>query len=343
MEVTRKTLASDNAAPVHPEIMEAIVSANLGHAIAYGDDPWTRSACKALAGQFGTECTVAFVYNGTGANVVGVQTALSSFNSVVCSDMSHVAVDECGAIEKLTGSKTDEVRSVDGRIDVAAIEKRLEVLGVEHHSQPRVVSVTQATEVGTVYSPEQIREIADLCHERGLYLHMDGARISNAAVSLGTDLAGTTIDCGVDILSLGGTKNGAMFGEAVVVFDSELVAALPFIRKQSTQLASKMRYVAVQFERLFATDLWRRNAEHANTMARRLERELSTREGVEIVYPVEANGVFARMPQRVIDAAREEVFFYSWDAGDRVVRLMCSWDTEDEEVDRLLAAIDRAL
>ena len=343
METIRKTLASDNAAPVHPEIVEAIASANIGHAVAYGDDPWTRSAQRALAQVFGTDCTVVFVYNGTGANVVGIQTALSSYHSVICSDVSHVELDECGAVEKLTGSKTVAVPSDAGRIDVRAIQCELEVLGVEHHSQPRVVSLTQATEVGTVYRPEQIRRIADLCHERGILVHMDGARISNAAVFLGTDLAGTTVACGVDILSLGGTKNGLMFGEAVVIFDKDLAAAAKYIRKQSTQLASKMRYVSAQFEALFATDLWRRNALRANEKATRLAAELSSRDGVDVVYPVEANGVFARLPQEAIDVAREEVYFYTWDTEERIVRLMCSYDTEDDEIDRLLAAIDRVL
>jgi threonine aldolase len=334
-----KFLASDNGASVHPAIMDALQEANRGHSIAYGDDEWTRAADRIFKDIFGQRSEVYFVYNGTGANVIGMQAALSSFHGVVCTDCSHIHYDECGATEKYTGAKLLPVPAPEGRLTPAGIESLLYAQGVVHHSQPKIVSVTQATEFGTIYDADSIREIAEFCHKHDLYLHMDGARISNAGVSLGLDLGEMTGRLGVDILSLGGTKNGAMFGEAIVVFRPELAQNLKYIRKQGMQLASKMRYVSAQFATLFGTDLWRENALHANTLAQELASRLREIPSVEIVYPVQANGVFARLPRQAIPRIQEEIYFYVWDEETDVVRLMLSFDSTMDDVDRFVAAV----
>ena len=335
--------ASDNSAPVHPDVMAALVEANAGHSVSYGDDRWTARAITALQRRLGGEATVHFVYNGTGANVLGMQAALAGHHAVICSDVSHINTDECGAPERYTGAKLLAVPTSDGRMTPEQILGHLNALGVQHHSQPRIVSLTQSTELGTVYDPDVVREVARLCRRHELVLHVDGARIANAAVSLRSDLADITGELGVDILSLGGTKNGLMFGEAVVFFRPELAQAFPYIRKQGMQLASKMRYIAAQFHALYSGDLWRRLAERANEMAGVLATELNGIPQVDVVYPVEANAVFARMPHDIIAAVQEEAFFYVWDEQARIVRLMCSYDTEIGDINRLLRAVRRAL
>jgi threonine aldolase len=335
--------ASDNSAPVHPEVMAALQAANDGHAISYGNDDWTRDAVRDVKRIVGRKASVHFVYNGTGANVLGMQAALSAYHGIICTDVSHINTDECGAPEALTGAKLLPVSTADARMTPDQIEPYLRAIGVEHHSQPHIVSLTQATELGTVYHPDQIREIARLCHKNGLLLHVDGARICNAAVSLDEGLAEITGKLGVDILSLGGTKNGMMFGEAVVFFRPELADAFPYIRKQGMQLASKMRYIAAQFSALFGGDLWWRLADHANAMARSLAQELAHIPEVEVVYPVEANAVFARLPERIIKRVQDEVFFYVWDEAQNVVRLMCSFDTDPSDVEKLATALKRSL
>ncbi len=335
--------ASDNSAPVHSDVVAALVEANAGHAISYGEDRWTTEAVAVLRDLLGGEPAIHFVYNGTGANVLGMQTGLAGYHGVVCTDVSHINTDECGAPERVTGAKLLAVPSVHGRLSPEQILGHLHAVGVEHHSQPRIVSVTQSTELGTVYQPDVVREISRICRRHGLLLHMDGARIANAAVSLGCDLASASRELGVDILSLGGTKNGLMFGEAVVFFRPELAAAFPYIRKQGMQLASKMRFIAAQFTALFGGDLWWRLAGKANGMAQRLRDELSRIPAAEVVYPVEANAVFVRLPPEVVDAVRREVFFYVWDDAASVVRLMCSFDTDADDVANLVGLIRRSL
>lgn len=341
--MSERFFASDNSAPVHPDVMAAIAAANEGHAISYGDERWTREATKSVQSIFGRRSRTAFVYNGTGANVLGIQAAIAGYHGIVCADVSHIHTDECGAPERFTGAKLLAVPTSDGRMTAEQVLRELHAIGVEHHSQPRVVSLTQSTELGTVYAPELVREIAKVCHRNDLLLHVDGARIANAAVALDAGLNEITGKLGVDILSLGGTKNGMMFGEAVVFFRPELANAFPYIRKQGMQLASKMRYIAAQFSALFGGDLWRRLATQANTMAGTLAAELRSVPRVDIVYPVEANAVFARLPKDAIEAAQQEVFFYVWDEESSVVRLMCSYDTTIEDVERLVAAIRRAV
>ncbi len=341
--MSERFFASDNSAPVHPEVMSALARANAGHAISYGEDRWTTEATALLQRLLGGEPEVHFVYNGTGANVLGMQSGLCGYHGIICTDVSHINTDECGAPERFTGAKLLALPSVDGRLEPDQVLGQLHAIGVEHHSQPRIVSLTQSTELGTVYQPEVVAEISRICRRNDLLLHMDGARIANAAVSLGCDLAGTTRELGVDILSFGGTKNGLMFGEAVVFFRPELAAGFRYIRKQGMHLASKMRFIAAQFTALFGDDLWWRLASKANAMAQRLGEELSRIPCAEVVYPVEANAVFARLPREVVDAVRREVFFYVWDEPSSVVRLMCSFDTEDEDIERLAALIRRSL
>lgn len=339
--MSERFFASDNSATVHPAVMDALHAANRGHAIAYGDDDHTRRAERTLKAMFGDDAEVFFVYNGTGANVLGIQAALAPYHAVICADGSHINMDECGALERHAGAKLLSIPASDGRISPEQIVPLLSAAGVVHHSQPRVVSITQATEVGTVYQPSAVRELAELCHKNNLILHMDGARVANAAVTLGADPGEITGPLGVDMLSLGGTKNGLMFGEAIIVWNRELAEQLHYIRKQGMHLASKMRFIAVQFEVLFGTNLWRENAEHANGLARDLASRLRTLPGVEIVHPVEANGVFARLPHEAIEAVQNEMFFYMWDAREDIVRLMVSFDSTLEDVEAFEALVRR--
>src|SRR6202167_6802159 len=270
-----RSFASNNNAGVHPEVLEAVARANQGHVVAYGDDPCTSSAVKKFEEHFGPDIAVFFTFNGTGANVLSLQALTRSFQSVLCSDYAHIYTDECGAPEKHTGCKLIPLPQEDGKITLESIRHAYHGIGDEHHSQPRVISITQSTEMGTVYQPQEIRVLAQFAHENGMFLHMDGARIANAAASLGETLRGVTRDLGVDVLSFGGTKNGILGGEAVVFFQPALGEDFLFLRKQGMQLASKMRFIAAQFEALLTDDLWRRSAEHANHMARLLEKELS--------------------------------------------------------------------
>src|SRR6202167_2780008 len=271
--------ASDNNAGVHPEMLEAIARANQGHVVAYGEDPYTRSAIKKFEEHFGSDIAVFFTFNGTGANVLGLQSLTHSFQSVLCSAYAHIYVDECGAPEKHTGCKLIPLPQQDGKISLDSVRNAYHGIGDQHHSQPRVISITQATEMGTVYQPEEIQALSHFAHERGMFLHVDGARIANAAVSLGQTLRQATRDLGVDVLSFGGTKNGIMGGEAVIFFNRASGNPKPsadflYLRKQGMQLASKMRFIAAQFEALLTNGLWQRSAEHANRMARVLQGEV---------------------------------------------------------------------
>src|SRR6266481_5119218 len=324
--------SSDNNAGVHPEILEAIARVNQGHVVAYGDDHYTRSAVKKFEEHFGTDISVFFTFNGTGANVLGLQAITRSFHSVLCSDYAHIYTDECGAPEKHTGCKLIPLPQQDGKITLESVRHAYHGIGDEHHAQPRVLSITQATEMGTVYQPEEIQALTRFAHEHDMFLHMDGARLANAAVSLGQPLRQASRDLGVDVLSFGGTKNGILGGEAVVFFRPELSSDFLFLRKQAMQLASKMRFTAAQFEALLSNDLWQANAQHSNRMAKLLEKEVSQIPGVKIVYKVEANGVFAKIPREAIATIQERYFFYVWNEEDSVVRWMCSFDTTEDDV-----------
>ncbi len=328
----KKGFASDNNAGVHMRVLEAITAANTGHVLSYGEDEFTVRARKRFADIFGEETEVYFVYNGTAANVLGLKAATESFNSVICSEVAHINVDECGAPEKFTGCKLMPVPTRDGKITVDGIKAYMHGIGNQHHTQPRVISITQATEYGTVYTPEEISEIAGYAHQNGLVLQMDGARLANAAAGLRIGLKELTGDTGVDVLSFGGTKNGLMFGEAVVFFNRALARNFAFIRKQGMQLASKMRFIAVQFEALLTDELWLNNARHANKMARLLAAELEKIPAIKLTQQVEANAVFAVIPREVIPRLQEMYSFYVWDEEKNEVRLMTSFDTQEEEV-----------
>jgi threonine aldolase len=327
-----RSFASDNNAVVHAEVLAALARANTGHVVGYGDDPYTAAALQKFEEHFGDGIAVFFVFNGTGANVLSLQALARSYEAVICGEMAHIYTDECGAPEKLTGSKLIPLSAPDGKLTVELVSHAYHGIGDQHHVQPKVISITQSSEMGTVYKPDEIRALAKFAHERGMFLHMDGARISNAAAALGQTLRQATRDLGVDVLSFGGTKNGLMGVEAVVFFDQKLAGNFLFLRKQGMQLASKMRFLSVQMEALLTNDLWRRNAEHANRMAKLLEKEVRQIPSLRIVYPVEANGVFVQIPHPAIAKIQERYFFYVWNEEESVVRWMCSFDTNEEDV-----------
>lgn len=335
--------ASDNNAGVHPEILEAIARANEGHVIAYGDDQHTRSAVAKFEEHFGSGIEVFFTFNGTGANVLGLQALLRPYQAVLCSDYAHIYTDECAAPEKHLGSKLIPLAHQDGKITVEQVRHAYHGIGDQHHVQAKVISITQATEMGTVYQPDEVRALADFAHERGMFLHMDGARIANAAAGLGQSLRQGTRDLGVDVLSFGGTKNGIMGGEAVVFFNPALGADFLYLRKQGMQLASKMRFIGAQFEALLTNDLWRRSAEHSNRMAKVLEREVGKIPQVRIVWKVEANGVFAQIPRQAIEKIKERYFFYPWIEDENIVRWMCSFDTTEEDIREFAECVAEAV
>jgi threonine aldolase len=338
-----RNFASDNNAGVHPEILEAISRANQGHVVAYGDDPYTRSAVNKFEEHFGPDIAVFFTFNGTGANVLSLQSLTRPFHSVLCSDYAHIYTDECGAPEKHTGCKLIPLPQQDGKITLESVRHAYHGIGDEHRSQPRVISITQSTEMGTVYQPEEIKALARFAHEHDMFLHVDGARIANAAASLGQTLRQATRDLGVDVLSFGGTKNGIMSGEAVVFFQPRLGADFLYLRKQSMQLASKMRFIAAQFEALLTNDLWRRSAEHANRMARLLEKGIRRIPEVKIIWKVEANGVFVQIPRHSLEKIKRQYFFYTWMEEESIVRWMCSFDTTEDDIRKFAEVVAKAV
>ncbi|MFZ5432032.1 MAG: threonine aldolase family protein [Bacteroidota bacterium] len=328
----KKGFASDNNAGVHPEILAAMADANTGHVTGYGHDIYTEKAVELFRKEFGPDTGVYFVFNGTGANVLGLSSLTRSYHSVICAETAHIQEDECGAPEKFTGCKLLPVETRNGKITPEAIRPHLKGFDFEHHSQPKVISISQVTEMGTVYRPEEIRALADLAHSHGMYLHMDGARIANAAVALSLPFKAFTRDCGVDVLSFGGTKNGMMMGEAVLFFNPALATETKYLRKQSMQLFSKMRFVSAQFLAYFTDGLWERSARHANRMAGLLESRVREIPGITITQKVEANGVFAIVPKPVIAPLQEKFFFYVWNEQTGEVRWMTSFDTTEDEI-----------
>lgn len=341
--MSRRHFASDNGAGIHPEVLQALAEANVGHARSYGQDPWTERAQEIFRSHFGAQANAWLVMNGTAANVLGLQAVTRPHHAVICTEGAHINVDECGAPERIAGCKLIAVPSSDGKLRPEDVTRHLHSIGDEHRVQPRVVSISQVTESGTVYTVEEISRLAETAHRHGLLLHMDGARLANAAVSLGLPLGRFTTDAGVDVLSVGGTKNGLMAAEAVVFLNGLAPVEMPFIRKQGMQLASKMRFLAVQFIALLGTDLWRRNAEQANRMALLLGERLRGVRGVTLTQPVEANGVFARVPPVHIPAMQELAFFGVWNAETSEVRLMTSWDTTEDDVERFAAGVKEIL
>jgi len=330
--MSKRSFASDNNAGVHPEIIDAIKSANDGHVVAYGSDPITARAIELFQKHFGDDVAVYFVFGGTGANVLGLKAITNPYHAIFCADTAHVNVDECGAPEKFTGCKLITIPTPDGKLRAEQIKPLLHGIGVEHHVQPRVITISQATEMGTVYTRDELKTLADFAHEHGLLLHVDGARLANAAVFLNKTFKEITTDAGVDVLSFGGTKNGMMYGEAVVFFDKARAADFKYIRKQGMHLPSKMRFISAQFEALLTGDLWRRGAAHANQMAELLGSELAKVPKIKLTQPVESNGVFATIPREYIPALQEKYFFYVWDEAISEVRLMASFDTSADDI-----------
>jgi threonine aldolase len=333
--------ASDNYAGAHPAVLEAVAAANDGWAPAYGDDPWTARLRDRLRDLLG-DVEVFPVFNGTGGNVTVLAAVLRPYEAVVCPETAHINVDECGAPERIAGAKLVDVPTPDGKLTPGLLSPRLVGFGDQHHVQARVVSISQSTELGTVYSPAEVTALAETAHEAGLLLHVDGARLVNAAEALGLDLRELTTDCGVDLLTLGGTKSGLLGAEAAIFLRPELAGDYMFARKQGTQLASKMRFISAQLLRLFEDDLWRETAGHANAMARRLAAAAAATPGVEVAYPAQANAVFAALSAAAIERLHERYHFYVWDEDAGIVRWMCSWQTTPRDVDELAAAVREA-
>lgn len=338
-----KSFASDNTASVHPKIMESLVNANGGHEKSYGYDIYTERAINKFKDLLGQDIEVYFVYNGTAANILGLNTITNTYSAILTTEWAHINTDECGAPEKNLGCKIISVPTKDGKININDIKKYLHAKGVEHHSQPKVISITQSTELGTVYTKEEITEIADFAHKNDMYLHVDGARIANAAASLNIDIKEFTKDAGVDVLSFGGTKNGLMFGEAVVFFNKNLAKGFKYIRKQSMQLHSKMRYISAQFEALLSDNLWLNNAMHANEMAKYLESKIKEIPFINITQKVEANAIFATLPREIIDRLQEKYYFYVWNEETNEVRWMTSFETTKQEIDEFVDDIKKYL
>jgi threonine aldolase len=338
-----RSFGSDNHAGVHPDVLAAIVAANAGDHVAYGDDPYTAAAEELFRQHFGPQAEAFLVFNGTAANVLGLQALLRPYQAVICSASAHTNTDECGAPERFLGSKLIDVPTPDAKLTVEAIDAAAGGWGDEHHVQPRAVSITQSTELGTRYSLDEVAAIADWAHARDMVLHVDGARLANAAAGLGVDLAAASTGCGVDVLSFGGTKNGLLGAEAVVFLRRGLSADFRYLRKQSMQLASKMRYAAAQFTALLTDDLWLRNASHANRMAQRLAAAVAGVDGILVTQPVQANAVFAIVPPPAVPALQAEYPFYVWDPRTSEVRWMTSFDTAETDVDAFAAAIGRVV
>ncbi len=346
-----RSFASDNNAGIHPEILAAIAQANIDHVAGYGDDEYTARAITQFKRHFGEDVEVYFVFNGTAANVIGLSAMTQPYNAVLCAQVAHINVDECGAPERFTGCKLIDIPTPDGKLTVDLVKPHVHGIGVEHHVQVKVIAITQSTELGTLYTPAEVRALADYAHAQGLLLHMDGARISNAAAALGCSLRACSRDCGVDVLSFGGTKNGLMIGEAVVLFPSgdgrvgleNRYEQVKFIRKQAMQLSSKMRYIAAQFEALLRDDLWLRNAQHANAMAHTLAAAVRDIPGLRLTQAVQVNGVFAVVPRPQIEQLLQQHFFYVWDEHTNEVRWMTSFDTTEQDVAQFISTIKRVM
>jgi threonine aldolase len=330
--INKRGFASDNNAGVHPEIMKAIEQANQGHVVAYGNDIYTERAVQKFKENFGDDIDVYFVFIGTAANVLCIDSVTRPYNSIITAHTAHLHEDECGAPERFTGCKVLTLETGDGKLRINDIAKEIYAIGFEHHSQPRVISITQSTEVGTVYEVKEIQELADYAHRNNMLLHIDGARISNAAVYLNKQFREFTRDAGADIVSFGGTKNGMMYGEAIVFFNKKYSEDFKYRRKQGMQLASKMRYISAQFERYLTDNLCLELAAHSNKMASILEREVKNIPGIEITQPVQSNMIFAIIPREITEALQKEFFFYVRNEIKNEVRWMCSWDTTEEDI-----------
>lgn len=341
--MNKRGFASDNNSGVHPDIFEAMQKVNIGHTIGYGDDIYTNEAIQKIKNIFGNEVSVYFVFTGTAANVLSITAVTRSYNSIICAETAHINEDECGAPEKFSGCKVLSVETADGKLTPELIEKHLYGFDFEHHSQPKLVSITQATEMGTVYKPDEIREITEYAHKYNMLVHMDGARISNAAAFLNCEFKDFTNDVGLDILSFGGTKNGMMYGEAIVFMNPALAPDFKYFRKQGMQLASKMRYIGAQFSAFLNDDLWLKNAQHSNRMAQLLADKVKGIPQIKITQKVESNGVFAIVPKEIIPELQKEFFFYMWNEKNSEVRWMTSFDSTEDDVNLFVSKIKEIL
>jgi threonine aldolase len=339
----KRGFGSDNNAGIHPDILKEIISSNSGHVTGYGTDNYTEQAIELFKEHLGNSVETFFVFTGTAANVLGLSGITKSWNSVITASTAHLEGDECGAPEKFIGCKVLTVDTPDGKVTPDLIEKHMHGLDFEHHSQPKVISITQPTEMGTVYTAVEISAIADFAHERGMLLHMDGARIANAAVSLNLPFKAFTTDAGVDVLSFGGTKNGMMFGESICFLKPGLSADFKYIRKQGMQLASKMRFISAQYIGYFRNELWKICASNSNRMARILGEKLKQIPGIRVTQEVQSNGVFVIIPNDIAERIRASYFFYPWDEKRSEWRLMCSWDTEEEDIENFIALLKKEL
>lgn len=339
----KRGFGSDNHSGISPEVLKAIERVNVDHAVAYGDDEYCSATEELFREQFGEQTRVFFVFNGTGSNVLCMDAMVRSHHAVVCASTAHVNVDECGAPQRLTGCRLLTVDTPDGKLTPELVRTQLHGFGFAHHSQPKVISITQPTELGTVYTIEEIKALSKLAKSYDMYLHVDGARLANAAVALNCSFKEMTTDCGVDAVSFGGTKNGLMLGEAVVLLNVSLADDFQYRRKQAMQLCSKMRFVAAQFDAYFYDDLWRRNALHSNKMAALLYEKVKDLPSLEVMYPVQANGVFVRLPRQVWKTLQEDYFFYDWDEDADVVRWMCSFDTTEDDIEAFVSKLKSLL
>ena len=329
-----RSFASDNNSGVHPLVMEAIAKANDNHAVGYGDDPWTAAATDKIRAVFGPSADPFFVFNGTGANSVALQAVTRPFNGILCATTAHIYVDECGAPARMTGCAVTPIPTPDGKLTPELIRPYLCNFGVCHHSQPKAVYISQVSELGTVYTIEEVRALADLLHAYHMYLHMDGARLANACAHLNCTMKQVTVDAGVDILSFGGTKNGMMMGESVISFRPEISENLAFYRKQSAQLASKLRYLSAQFIPYLTDNLWLENALRANISAEKLADVLRQYPEIHFTQAVESNQLFFTIPEKPLKKLQEKYFFYMWNEANREARLVTSWDTSGEDIAR---------
>ena len=337
------SFGSDNHSGMHPAVLQAIAKANEGYCPAYGDDPLTQKILQELENLFGGDCEAWFSLTGTGANVLCLQTLMKPYHAVFCAATAHINVDECGAVQKQTQARLHPIPTPDGKLTPELIAPRLMGDRDQHHSQFRIVSISQSTEYGTLYSLAELKALADFAHAHKMLLHIDGARLANAAVALNCSLKAMTRDIGADIISFGGTKNGLLFGEAIISFQTELTHDLRFYRKQATQLFSKMRFIAAQFEAYLEGDLWKQNAWQANSMAALLAVKLSQIPQVEITQPVTVNSVFVILPPQLIPALQEKYLFYTWDEAKNEVRLMCSFNTTEAQIDSLVQSLREML
>lgn len=343
IEVNPRGFASDNNAGIHPKILKAIESVNSGHTVAYGEDIYCMRATSKFIEFFGEDIVPFVVFNGSAANVLSLQALTQRHNAVICADTAHIHVDECGAAERFTCCKLLTVPTPDGKLRVDLIKRQMHGIGFQHHVQPKVISITQPTELGTLYTPDEIRSIVEFAHEQNMYVHVDGARLANAAVALNQPFRALTTDVGIDVLSLGGTKNGMMCGDAIIFFNSTLAEDFLYTRKQGLQLASKMRFIAAQFIAYLSDNLWADIARHSNAMAQILAKKVSQIPQVQITQKVEANCVLAIIPESIIEQLQREYFFYVWDEDRSEVRWMTSWDTTEEDIEKFVAALQRLI